>query len=212
MRQLTSGALACVLVSLTSAASAQPGYTQPAPPPPGGQPSGQPMPGNGPPPPYGYQPQVTVTLTAEEQDLLNQGEMPLLQHAGGGALAFTIGFGVGHIVQGRWTEIGWLFTAGDIASYAAIFYGVHDWVDCVDTTTNCNNRRGGMLVLGGVVGLIGFHIWETLDAFLVPAHRNERVRTLRARLGMPPQEQPLSLYVAPPHGGDGAIGGVTLRF
>jgi hypothetical protein len=211
VRGLNHCVVASVLVLLAGVASAQPGYTQPAPPPPGSQPYGQPMPGYGPPPGYGYQPQVTVTLTAEEQQLLAEGEMPLLQHAGGGALAFTVGFGVGHMVQGRWTEIGWLFTAGDIASYAAIIIGARDWVDCFDKP-DCNNRRAGTLVLGGVIGVIGFHIWETLDAFIVPSHRNDRVRSLRARLGMPPQEQPLSLYVAPPHGGSGAIGGLTLRF
>jgi hypothetical protein len=115
------------------------------------------------------------------------------------------------MVQGRWTDIGWVFTVGDIASYAAVFVGISDWADCFDND-NCNNTRAGTLILTGVVGIVGFHIWETLDAFIVPGNRNRRVRELRARLGLPPQEQRLSFYMAPAHTGNGAIGGLTLRF
>lgn len=195
------------------------GYYQPQPaqPPPGqpqpgyGQPYGQPPPpGYGPPPPYGYQP-APVVLTPEEQRLLAEGEMDIVQHAGGGALAFFIGFGTGHIVQGRWGEIGWVFTLGDVASYAAIIVGAREF--CLDRAdgTPCDNTRAGTLLAVGVLGLIGFHVWETLDAFIVPGERNRRVRTLRARLGLPPQQN-ASLFLAPPRDGDGAIGGLTLRF
>jgi hypothetical protein len=188
----------------------QQGYPQQGYPQQGYPQQGYPQQGYGPPSPYGYQP-VQVQLTAEDQQLLAEGEMPLLQHAGGGALAFVVGFGTGHMVQGRWTDIGWVFTIGDVASYAAIYFGARDLVNCVDMP-DCRNVRASTLILSGIVGLVGFHIWETLDAFIVPGNRNRRVRELRARLGMPQQEQRLSLYMAPPQQGDGAIGGLSLRF
>src|SRR5262245_33989991 len=70
-------------------------------------------------PPSGYYaqqpppPAQPIVISAEDQELLAEGEMPLVQHAGGGALAFFLGFGTGHILQGRWGETGWIFTLGD---------------------------------------------------------------------------------------------------
>jgi hypothetical protein len=134
--------------------------------------------------------------------------MPLLEHAGGGALAFVLGFGTGHMLQGRWSDTGWMFTVGEGASLAAIIIGVKDFSDC----PGCDNTRAGTLIFAGVIGMIGFHTWEVLDAFIVPANRNRRVRALRARLGYPPVQQNYSLYLVPPKDGSGAIGGLTLRF
>jgi hypothetical protein len=135
----------------------------------------------------------------------------LLEHAGGGALAFALGFGTGHMLQGRWVEQGWVFTVGEGASLAAVIIGVRDFSDCFDRP-GCDNSRAGLLIAGGLIGMVGFHVWEVLDAFIVPANRNKRVRALRARLGYPPVPQSTSLYLVPPKDGSGAIGGLTLRF
>lgn len=209
-------------VPATSVApGSEPAPAQPAPPPTGYPPpqgypqGGYPPPQGGypPPQPYGYPqngyylPQQPLVLTAEDQELLAEGEMPMIQHAGGGALAFFVGFGVGHAVQGRWLERGWLFTAADTLSYAALFVGVRDFSDCIEGP--CDNSRAGLLIATGLIGIAGFHIWETLDAFVVPANRNKRVRQLRWRLGLPQQQ--VRFYVTP-HQDGGAIAGMTLRF
>jgi hypothetical protein len=78
--------------------------------------------------------------------------------------------------------------------------------------TASRNTREGWMIAGGLIGLLGLHIWEVADAFVVPGRRNQRVRALRERLGLPPVQQNLSLFVTPPEDGSGAVGGLTLRF
>jgi hypothetical protein len=161
------------------------------------------------PPPYAYRP-PPIQLTAEDQELLAEGEMPVGQHAAGGALAFVLGLGTGHMVQGRWLETGWIFTLGEAASVAAIIYGASKLdLDCVDSDPKCHNGDAIALMVGGLVASTGFRVWEVLDAFIVPANRNRRVRDLRARLGQQPP--PYSFYVAP-HAGGGGQAGLVLRF
>lgn len=195
---------------------AQPGATPPArpvPAPPQPQPAvqGYPPADVGPPLPYVYQP-APVLLTPEEQELLAEGEMPIVQHAGGGALAFFVGFGLGQAVQGRWSDTGWMFTLGDAAAYTAIIAGAREFEPCVFSDSgSCNNTRAGLLIVGGAISLLGLHIWQTVDAFVVPGNRNQRVRALRQRLGLPAQ-QPYSSFVAPSRDGTGSVGGLTLRF
>lgn len=190
------------------------------PPPPAAAPA--PMPGEAPPPapygppgaippPYAYQP-PPIQLTAEDQELLAEGEMPAVQHAAGGALAFVLGFGTGHMVQGRWLETGWIFTLTEAASLGAIIYGVSEWdINCTDVGAKCSNSNAATLIAAGVIGSLGFHVWEVLDAFIVPANRNRRIRTLRARLGMDPVPRPYSFYVAP-HADGGGQAGLVIRF
>lgn len=215
------------------ASAPQPGYgpppqaPQPAPPPQGYGPPppqgyGPPPQGYAPPPqgyappPYGYQPQPQLQLTLDDQLLLSRGEISDAQHFGGGLAAFLIGFGVGHAIQGRWSERGWLFTLGEGASMAAMFWGVGQAVeDCLYVDGACNDDRGVGLIVAGALGLTVFRIWGTVDAISGPADHNRRVRELRMRLGYPPPAEYYSRvvpYVAPARRGDGAIGGVSLRF
>ncbi|HEY6032904.1 MAG TPA: hypothetical protein VIV58_01560, partial [Kofleriaceae bacterium] len=163
------------------------------------------------PPAYAYQP-APIQLSPEDQELLAEGEMPAVQHAGGGALAFVLGFGTGHMVQGRWLETGWIFTLTEAASYGAIIYGFSKWdVNCSDIDAKCSNANAATLIIGGLVGTLGFHVWEVLDAFIVPANRNRRVRELRRQLGLAPAPRPYSFYVAP-HADGGGQAGLVLHF
>lgn len=194
-----------MIAVLGGVAQAQPAPpAEPPPPPPYAGPSAVP-------PAYAYQP-PPIQLTPEDQELLAEGEMPALQHAGGGALAFALGFGTGHLVQGRWLEAGWIFTLTEAASVAAMVYGISHWdADCFDTTATCSNGNAAALIIGGAVGFTGFHVWEVLDAFIVPANRNRRVRELRGQLGLAPEPRPYSFYVAP-HANGGGQAGLVFRF
>ncbi|HYX31582.1 MAG TPA: hypothetical protein VE954_00620 [Oligoflexus sp.] len=44
-------------------------------------------------------------------------EMSGFRHFVGGALSVVPGFGLGHTVQSRWRESGWIFTAGDVVFF-----------------------------------------------------------------------------------------------
>jgi hypothetical protein len=193
---------------------AQPGQPYPAQP---GQP-GQPYPppaGVMVPPPYQY---VPVQVTADERDLLDQGEITDGRHVGGILVSLFFGLGVGQAVQGRYGDTGWIFTVGEAASMVALIVGVVKTVDdCFDLDERgCDDdSTGSVLVLGGFIGLAGFRIWEVVDAITGPPRHNARLRQLRMRLGMPPASfaRRLRPYIAPPLSRDGgATAGLTLRF
>src|SRR5678815_1471590 len=105
------------LLVLAGSAGAQPGqtpvYSQPPPAYPQQYPS------------YGYAPQrpvMQVQLTVDEQWLLQRGFISDGETYGGGALALFFGYGIGQAVQGRWSQKGYIFTFGDLASGALMMY------------------------------------------------------------------------------------------
>lgn len=191
-------------------------YPQPAPQPyPQQQPYG-----------YGYAPQqpMTVQLTVDEQWLLQRGFITDGEHLGGGLAALFVGFGVGQAVQGRWSRKGYIFTIGEGVSIGIMIYGVFSFVDKCATDPNqdpyANNTtcdrafsHGFGLMLGGMLALSVFRIWETVDAFVAPPQHNRELLELRTRLGMPtPMYSRARPFVAPTPDGGGGMAGVALRF
>jgi hypothetical protein len=226
-----------ILVVLSGAAQAQPGQPpppppgaaqapQPYPPPPAGPPQGQPMqpqpypppypPGAGVPPPYQYAP---VQLTPEEQKLLQRGEINIVQHAGGVALNWLVGFGIGQALQGRWSDTGWIFTVGEAGSLTLMIVGAVRAFSCSDFENSCSNGDAGVLFFGGLIGYVVFHIWSIVDAAIAPANHNRKVRDIRRRVGIPVMEARrvvpyMAPVMAPAHGGGGGggVAGLTFRF
>lgn len=197
--------LSSLSILLASVASAQPG-SSPPPPPPVYSPPPPPPPG------YGY-PQQPVGLTVDEQRLLARGEISPGAHIGGGALSLFFGFGVGQAVQGRWTDTGWIFTVGEAASIAALFIGFANEVEDCGFEENCNNGGNDLLIIGGLLGILGFRVWEIADAFVGPSNHNRRLRQLHMRLGYPPPGYySAAPFVAPTRQGDGGVAGITIRF
>jgi len=184
-----------VMILGAQVAAAQPSMTQPGAPPVCCVPA-----------PYAYQP----ALSPEDQELLAQGEISDGQHVGGGLVALMFGFGVGQAVQGRWHDTGWIFTVGESASLVAMFYGFIDGISkCADGCSNRDDRGDVALVLGGAIAYTALHVWEVVDAFVMPPKHNQRVREIKARLGMPTYA--LKPYVAPT-ATSGGVAGVTLTF
>src|ERR1700753_4027043 len=106
-------ALALTAALLPAITHAQPGPdSQPLPPPQYGAP-----PGYGPPAAYAYQP------SPEEQELLAEGYIDPMRTAVGGGAAFLLGFGFGHMIEGRWHDTGWIFTLGETVSLGAMIGG-----------------------------------------------------------------------------------------
>ena len=120
--------------------------------------------------------------------------------------------GIGHAIQGRWSEKGYIFTIGDLASTSVLMYGFFDQViGCFESAcTESREDRNFRLMAVGLVGLLVFRTWETIDAFAAPAAHNRKLRALHMRLGMRPGYA-LAPYAARPQDG-GTVGGLTLRF
>ncbi|HUQ07062.1 MAG TPA: hypothetical protein VM261_31435 [Kofleriaceae bacterium] len=207
MRTTWGVAVLALFLALSSTALAQPGAAPPPPP----QPQAQPPVYYPPPPPQPQQPQP-IQLTVDEQRLLARGIISPGEHFGGALVSFFLGFGTGQAVQGRWTDIGWVFTVGEAASIAAIVIGVGNELEDCAFDEYCDDDNDGLIAIG-VIGIVGFRLWEIVDAFAGPSSHNRKVRDLHMRLGYGGQPYySLAPYVAPVKHGDGAVAGFTLRF
>lgn len=156
---------------------------------------------------------VRLQLSAEDQELILDGEISSGAHIAGGALALFVGFGSGQAAQGRWSSRGWIFTLGDTASLGLMFYGLGKGAsDCASAVEGepCGGSGLG-LIAGGVIAYTGFRLWETIDAFVAPIGHNRRVRAAKLRGGMNPMYSAVP-YVVPAQNGNGAVGGLSLRF
>lgn len=150
------------------------------------------------------------SLTPDEQSLLERGEYERRELVGGGVLGTIVGFGTGHIVQGRYGKRGWMFTAGEAGSLSATALGLAicgatDDEDDVEFFSNLDCMLG--VVSGGLAIFSGFRIWEIVDVWAVPARHNERVRALKAKA----EGLPVSLQILP-RGKGGMTAGLALRF
>ena len=85
----------------------------------------------------------------------------------GGVLASVFGFGIGHAVQGRYSDRGYIFTATEVAAVATMALGLGSCSKSKDSygveTTSCSN--GGLITLG-FGALLGFRIWEIVDSWV----------------------------------------------
>lgn len=169
------------------------------------------------PEPYGYAtpPPMQVQLTVDDQWLLERGYISDGETIGGGAVALFIGWGLGQAVQGRWSQKGYIFTAGEGVSTAVIMWGFLGlFGECFEGCSQARQNRYEALLLGGVIADGVFRIWEVYDAFAGPGEHNRKLTALRARLGMaPPLYTRLRPFVVPNSDRDGGgIAGVSLRF
>lgn len=171
--------------------------------------------------PVGYyvqQPALQLQLTDEQHALLARGEISIGKYVTGGVLSYVLGFGIGHAVQGRWSERGWIFTAGEVASLTAILYGIaqidHNHYDPEYPSENHDrqNRRGGQYAIAGIVGLLAFRAWGVVDAWVAPPIHNRKVRALKQQLGLAPPAYGFYLAPAQASGGTGGVAGLSLRF
>lgn len=162
-------------------------------------------------------PSQGIEITAEEAWLLKRRDINKSRYVVGGIVESAYGFGIGHIVQGRWLEKGWVFTLGEVSAVAVAVYGFRElhrsaWCRTGEFGTECGDRTyAHTLMLSGLVTYMGFRIWGAIDAWATPMAEAGRRRTLRKRLGLPP-----GAYLAPvlstTPDATGPMAGFDLRF
>lgn len=169
------------------------------------------------PPAYAYQPRPQVQLTQEEAELLQDGIIDDGQIILGGLGAIFVGFGLGQAIEGRWSDTGWIFTAGEIAAMTVAIVGIAQCGDHVVHSNDdfdhggfCEEHGAGKFIVG-LLAFAGLRVWETVDAFVGPASHNRRVRAVQARVygGYPP---PYSFYVKPTMSNEGTVAGLSFSF
>jgi hypothetical protein len=177
-------ALAALLAAHRSAA-AQPGNWSAPPPPP------------------------TLQLSESDYQLLERGEISNGEYVAGALLGSFGGFGIGHAIQGRWTEKGWVFTVADTASTAFLMTTL---VSCSIAASE-ERAREDRCVAGfilSVAAYTGFRIWETVDLWVAPPRHNRRLYDLQRRMGY--RSAPSYGFFVAPTGSSSGVAGLSLRF
>src|SRR4051812_36567936 len=64
------------------------------------------------------------TLGDEDKKILENGEMGNGRYISGGAVGSIFGFGIGHAIQGRYSEKGWIFAVGEAATGLVVAAGL----------------------------------------------------------------------------------------
>jgi len=120
-----------------------------------------------------------IKLTEQDEKILSIGEISTARYVTGGILGtYPLGFGVGHAVQGRWSEDGWKFTAGELGSLTLLVAGLIGCIDNALSADNCSDVENTLAVTG-FIGFIGFRIWEIVDVWAAPPSYNKKYKELK---------------------------------
>lgn len=85
----------------------------------------------------------------------------------GGVIGSVVGLGIGHGIQGRYQDKGWIFTATEAAGITVVVAGAARCINEKDndkTLNDCSSSTRSQMALGYLVAL-GFHIWEVVDVW-----------------------------------------------
>lgn len=102
------------------------------------------------------------------------------------AAGYVIGFGTGHLVQGRYLEKGWLFTIGDAIGTYATLQGLRG---CA--FSQCENSFWVGLAL-----LTVFKTWQLVDLAKVPTHSPRKPHHVQKKNVFEPNAK-INLFVHP---------------
>lgn len=130
-------------------------------------------------------------MSEEDQKIYNRGEIADGAYISGGVIGTVFGFGIGQAIQGRFSDKGWYFTAGELASLAVFSAGTTACLlsfhieDCANSLT---------VAYLGAFAYLGFRIWETIDVWATPPELNQRYRRLREEMA---DKKTLSFSIVP---------------
>jgi hypothetical protein len=127
----------------------------------------------------------TAALSEEERKILDRGPIGTTAYVLGGVLGtYPFGLGIGHAIQGRYSDKGLIFTVGELASVGVILIGVADSCSSINysassSSLNCNGST--TLLALGLGAYIGLRVWEIIDLWAGPPEHNRRFEQISAR-------------------------------
>ena len=92
------------------------------------------------------------------------------QYIIGGIFGTMSGFGIGHAVQGRYTEKGWIFTMGGLSLLAGFSGAVYFGFGASYQPDNKLLFGAAYTSLGVLLIGMGLKIWEVVDVWMLPSH------------------------------------------
>lgn len=144
-----------------------------------------------------------IKLSEDDKETLEIGEISTTRYVVGGVLGtYPLGLGIGHAIQGRWSQKGWIFTTGELVSATVAVVGalgcvgneIENGINHKDDCSSANET----LVAVGIIGYIGFRIWEIVDVWATPLSHNKKVKELQDYIEKTPAKPvKSSLYLSP---------------
>ena len=123
-----------------------------------------------------------IQLTKKDKAILEIGEISTARYITGGVLGtYPLGLGIGHAVQGRWSEDGQVFTWGELGSLAVVVAGAVGCIDEMgdnDDDWECSNLEESLIIVGAL-SFVGLRIWEIVDVWAVPPSHNSKYKSLK---------------------------------
>lgn len=91
------------------------------------------------------------------------------EHIGGAITAGVVGFGTGQAIQGRWTKVGWIITAGELVAMTGLAWGGSRIASqCPGgNVSGCDDPSTTVTITSALV-FAAFRLWGTIDAAVVP--------------------------------------------
>ena len=108
-------------------------------------------------------------FTPEELLILDKGLYSSGEIYGGAAMGFVIGYGTGHMIQGRYGERGWIATVGTLGGITVIISAVGKTCTEIDAYGDAEQTWcGGTRLLTGLLVIVGTKVWEVADLLSTP--------------------------------------------
>ena len=128
-------------------------------------------------------------LTPRQQEILDEGPILDGPYVTGGVLGSLFGFGIGHAIQGRYGQRGWIFTLSEVAGVGLLASGSNNCINTYNSSNYYQNNcsPSAAFVVGELI-LVGFRIWEIVDLWATPPAMNAKYRRLKKKLGEDPHE------------------------
>lgn len=131
-----------------------------------------------------------IKLTENDKEILEIGEISTGSYIVGGILGtYPLGFGLGHAVQGRWSQKGWIFTAGELGSLTMVVAGLLGCVDKTFSSDDCSDVEN-VLISTGLISFVGLRLWEIVDVWAAPPSHNRKYNELKEYINKQPEKTP----------------------
>ncbi len=124
-----------------------------------------------------------IQLTEDERMMLKSRAPTKETYVIGGIVGTYPGFGLGHAIQGRWTDTGWIYTVGEVTSLVVAGAGI---VNCVNDGADDNDCNSSAITIG-LTAYVGFKIAEIFDVWIGGARHRERYQKLKNRIEPEPE-------------------------
>jgi hypothetical protein len=153
-------------------------------------------------------------LSSDEKAILKRGKIGPAAHVSGGLAGTLLGFGSGHVLQRRWRDSGWIFTAGESLGVLVMMTAIPSCFKSVFSGIRSPSQGGVSCGAGTTTSVVlgfylfaGLRVWESVDVWLAPFRLNREFHKVKEKSS----GLQAGLFPAPMSGGRVGLAGI-LRF